>query len=86
MQNKAVESFCKAWQGNGLGWITEELPSKLDGCTNVMVYYGSSTYDSRQMSKLIDCAIVDCQEYGIEYLTPAEIAKMLAAWGESNEG
>ena len=86
VQNKAVDAFCKGWESKGLGWIAEEMPSKLDGCTNIMVYYGSSTYDSRQMSKLIDCAIVDCQEYGIEYLTPAEISRMIAAWGGEDSG
>ena len=85
VMNKAVDAFCKGWESKGLGWITEEMPSKLDGCTNIMVYYGSSTYDSRQMSKLIDCAITDCQEYGIEYLTPAEIARMIAAWGGDSD-
>ena len=84
VQNKAVDAFCKAWQNQGLGWITEEMPSKLDGCTNIMVYYGSSTYDTRQMSKLIECAIADCQEYGIEYLTPAELHALLEKWGDSD--
>lgn len=82
VQNKAVDDFCKAWEHNGLGWQTETMPSKIEGCTNVVCYYGSSTYDTVQMSRLIGLAIQDCKEYGIEYLTPREIAALLEAWGD----
>lgn len=77
----AADDFCSAWQKNGIGWITEQMPSKIEGCVNVICFYGSSTYDTEQMSRLIDLAIADCKEYGIEYMTPAELAKLLAAWG-----
>jgi hypothetical protein len=46
VQNKAVERLREAWQRNGIGWQTETMPSKLEGCTNVILYYGSSTYDT----------------------------------------
>ena len=85
IQNKAVDDFCRAWQHNGIGWQTETIPSKLEGCTNVICYYGSSTYDTQQMSRLIDLAIQDCKEYGIEYMTPTELAKLLAAWGGDSD-
>jgi hypothetical protein len=32
------------------------------------------------MSRLIEAAISDCQQYGIEHLTPAELAEMLDRW------
>jgi hypothetical protein len=80
IQEIAVDDFCTGWSRNGIGWVTERLPSKLPGCVNVMVYYGSSTYDTKQMSRLIDAAISDCQQYGIEHLTPAELAEMLERW------
>lgn len=78
---KAVDDFCSAWRRNGIGWITEQMPSKLEGCTNVICYYGSSTYDTIQMSRLIGLAIQDCKEYGIEYMSERELCAMLAAWG-----
>ncbi len=79
--NKAVDKLCSAWERNGLGWLTDVLPSKIEGCTNVVLYYGSSTYDTKQMSRLIDMIIQDCITSEIEYLTPAELAKMLNDWG-----
>ena len=82
VKSEAVEKLCEGWSKNGLGWVTEAFPSKIDGCTNVVLYYGSSTYDSKQMSILIDRVVEICKEYDIETKTPAEISLMLARWGE----
>ena len=78
--DKAVEKFRRGWEHNGLGWVTDTFPSKLEGCTNVILYYGSSTYDTAQMSRLIDNIIADCKEAGIQTETPDEIAKMKSLW------
>lgn len=82
VQNKAVEQLCKSWQHNGIGWITETFDSKIPDCTNVILYYGSSTYNTEQMSRLIDMVVQDCKEQGIETLTPEQLAMMKAGWGE----
>lgn len=80
IQNRAVEKFCEGWQKNGIGWQTEIIDSKLDGCSCVVCYYGSSTYDSAQMSRLIDIIVQDCKAIGIETMTPAELERMCAEW------
>lgn len=80
VKNEALEKLCDGWQHNGIGWQTDTMPSKLDGCTNVILYYGSSTYDTAQMKRLIDNIVQDCKEQGIETATPAEIADMLSLW------
>lgn len=80
VMNEAVEDLRSGWEHNGLGWLTDTLPSKIPGCTNVVLYFGSSTYDTKQMSRLIDMIIQDCRENDIEYLTPDELAKMLEEW------
>lgn len=72
-QDIAVEEFCRGWEKNGIGWQTETLESKIDGCTNIICYYGSSTYDTKQMSHLIDNIVQDCKAVGIETMTPAEL-------------
>ena len=82
VKNQAVERLCEGWCQNGIGWQTDTFPSKLEGCTNVILYYGSSTYDKEQMSRLIDHIVQDCQAVGIETRTPAEIANLLSLWGE----
>ena len=69
------------WEHNGLGWQTDTMASRIPGCTNVILYYGSSTYNTRQMSHLIDMAVQDCQEQDIETLPPDKLAGMMEEWG-----
>ena len=78
--NKAVEKLCSIWSKNGLGWQTDTMASKIDGCTNVILYYGSSEYDTRQMSRLINLIVEDCKMQGIETMTPDELSALLDGW------
>lgn len=77
IKNEAVEKFESAWQKNGLGWVTEQLPSKLKGYTNIVCYYGSSSYNSKEMSRLIDLIVQDCKEQEIETLSKEELKSMM---------
>lgn len=67
LQNKAVERYIEIWSKNGLGWFCDTVPSKLQGCTTVIAYYGSSVYDTEQMNRLIDAVIEDCKALNISY-------------------
>lgn len=80
VRDKAVEKLCDSWRKNGIGWQAETMPSKLDGCTNVILYYGSSTFDTAQMSRMIDNIVQDCQAVGIETMPPDELAALLEGW------
>lgn len=79
--DKGVDKLRREWERNGDGWLTSTMPSKLPGCTNVVLYYGSSTYDTAQMSRLIDMAVQDCVDQGIETLPPEKLAGMMEEWG-----
>lgn len=82
IRNDAVERWKAIWESKGIGWISEELgPSKLDGYTNMVNFYGSSVYDTRQMSALIDCIITECKAQGIETAKPDEIERLKQEWG-----
>lgn len=81
IQDHAVEQLCAGWQRNGIGWITDTMPSKIEGCTNVILYYGSSTYDSAQMHRLIEIILQDCAELNIEVKSSEEIDSLLKSWG-----
>jgi len=72
------------WHTNGgLGNSCDVLgASKFDGYTNVMFYYGSSNYDGKQMSVLIDGLVADAQELGIDTMTPTELERLKSMWGE----
>jgi hypothetical protein len=78
--NAAVDKLRAGWEHNGLGWQTETLPSKIEECTNVILYYGSSVYDTGQMARLIDLIVQDCKAVGIETGDPAEIQSLLESW------
>lgn len=82
VKDAAVRRLCEGWQKNGIGWQTETFTSKLEGCTNIILYYGSSEYDTSQMHRLLELIIEDCREQGIQTDTPEEIARMEALWGE----
>ena len=81
----AVEHFCELWKKNGIGWRVRVVDSKLNGCKSVFAYYGSSVYDSREMSRLIDSVIEDCRALGIETMAEEEMDSLLRAWGRKVE-
>ena len=80
VREDGAEKLVSAWGENGIGWIADTMPSKLQGCLNVILYYGSSTYDTRQMSTLIDAAVELAKSLGIDTATPEEIAKYKNEW------
>jgi len=80
--DSAVDRLREGWEKQGLGWQTEVMDSKLPGCKNVILYFGSSTYDTKQMSLLIDHLAQDAQGLGIETETPEQIARYKELWGQ----
>lgn len=81
IRDDAVEKWISNWEGKGIGWVCEVLcESKLPGYTNVITYYGSSTYDTQQMSRLIEMVVHECKLQGIETMTPAELSLLLEGW------
>ena len=81
VRNQAVKKLCDSWSQHGIGWQTDTMPSKIEGCTNVVLYYGSSTYDTKQMTLLIDNIVQDCKAVGIETLSEKDLALLKANWG-----
>ena len=84
IREDAVDTWIQAWKSKGIGWQCEIIgESKLRGYTNVICYYGSSTYNTRQMSRLIELCVADCKEQGIETMTPSETALMMQHYKEN---
>ena len=78
---EAADKFKEAWEKNGLGWPCVDMgPSKIAGYRNLKAYYGSSTYDTRQMSMLIDNIVQDCKAVGIETRSREDIDSLLGGW------
>ena len=85
IQNEAVGTMKRIWEQRGIGWQVEELDSKIAGCTNLKLTYGSSVFDSEQMARLIDVIVQDCIALGIETKTPDEIAELIAEWQDNEK-
>ena len=83
IQTRAVDDFKRRWCSNHLGRFVETRESKLQGCTTVLAYYGSSDFDSLEMSRLIDNCIQDCKAVGVETLPPDKIQLMKEEWGRA---
>lgn len=80
IRNEAVSRFIESWGGNGLGWVCDTTKSKLDGYTNVLAYYGSSSYNSSEMALLLGDIVDDCVENGIPTKKKEEIESLLKEW------
>ena len=53
-----------------------------DGCEWVRFAFmrGSHTYNTAEMSRLIDGTVAEAKQLGIETLPPSELERMKAAW------
>jgi len=57
------------------------IPVKyVENATFYRIYRGSHTYDSYEMSKLIEGTVAEAKEMGIDTKTPDEIRRMVSAW------
>lgn len=79
VSSAAVPRFIERWHSNGLGWIAEPYGEK-NGFTTIIAYYGSSTYSTAEMARLIDALCSEAKAIGIETLPPAELEALKNSW------
>ena len=75
-KTNAPEEFM--WEQESIHCIPVKYEDK---ATFYKVYRGSHTYDTKEMSILIDGTVADAKELGIETMTPMELAEMKERWG-----
>ena len=85
IRNDAVETFQRRWSEKGTGWFAEVIDdSKLKGYKLVFAYYGSSTYDSAAMSRLIEYLKDEMEQMGLPLkLSKEDEERMLSEWGKA---
>lgn len=76
---KAYDNFKRIWEKQGLGYLIQEV-SRKDKCVRVNCYYGSSSYDTKEMSLLIQILIDLAKSIGVETRPQAEIDSLLKEW------
>ena len=70
----------KIWTEKGLGWICETSESKNDDFIDVIAYYGTSSYNTKQMANFIDYVVEEAKNLDIDTLTPMEIELLKEQW------
>lgn len=79
IEEKAFENFERIWSRQGLGFIVQEV-SRKDKCIRVNCYYGSSTYNTKEMSLLINLLVELAESLNIETKSENEINSLLEKW------
>lgn len=83
IETKDIKTFEKVWTDRGIAWFCEIADTEYLGDIEFKIinaYYGSSSYNSKQMSRLIDGVVQDCKIYGIETKPQQEIDSLLKEW------
>ena len=83
IQDKALDHFREIWEQGHIGRFTETMPSKIEGCTNVIVYYGSSDFDTASMSRFIELIVQECKQHDIPTWDEEELQRICNEWGEN---
>ena len=76
LSNENVPTFVRLWEEKGIAFFTEKV-EEIGNKTIINAYYGSSSYNSKQMSKLIDNLVQDCRSVGIQTLEDIEIEELI---------
>lgn len=71
-----VPTFEKLWSDRGIAWFTE-IVEEIGNKTIINAYYGSSSYNSKQFSKLLDSLVQDCRSVGIQTLEDIELEELI---------
>lgn len=79
IEEKAFEDFKRIWGKQGLGFLVRAV-SRKDKCVKVQAYYGSSTYNTKEMSLLIELLVQQAKELNLETKPQAEIDSLLKQW------
>ncbi len=83
VEAKDVATYKKTWEHWGLAWFCEVYDTEYINNREFKVlhlYYGSSSYNTQQMSRLINDLVEDCKQVGIETKSPNDIQSLLNEW------
>lgn len=76
-----VQTYMNVWKRQGIGWFVDK-DVEGDEWTSLRAYFGSSVYNSKEMSRIIDYVVEEAKTWNIETATPDELAKIKALWGK----
>lgn len=68
----AAERFIVTWRAKGLGFLADALDYRVRGYVPVNIYYGSHTYTTDEMARIIGWLREEAEQLGLDVDTPAE--------------
>lgn len=80
MPRGGYERFKREWREKGIAWFCELWDDNGGATVDVAVYYGSSSYDTAEMSRLINGIMQEAQQLGIETMPKEELESLLNSW------
>ncbi len=80
---QAVEHMKRQWRACE---VVGEINVNGKSGVEMLCYYGSSTYDTKEFSVLLDDIISDMKEMGLETPTSQDMKRSLEQWEKMNNG
>lgn len=79
-----LQRWRENWSLRGLGYMTEVIGDSkhYPGYVNVINYYGSSVYNTKEMARLIDSIVTEAHEIGLETMQDEELKSLVESWGK----
>lgn len=82
LDEKAVEAFKRLWRETE---VVGEVDVNGRKAVQLLCYYGSSTYDTKEFSVLLDGIIEDMKDLGLNPPLPSDIKRSLEIWEKMHE-
>ena len=84
VEKKDMETEVNGFLAGHIGRLVDIGESKIKGCVTLHKKYGSSSFDTQEMSAFIDAIIQDCIALDIEVRPQEEIDSLLSQWEEKH--
>lgn len=81
LTDSAVDRFIEIWEQKGTGWFAKvHHKSDIKGCSVIQAFYGSSSYDTAEMSRLVNYIVEEARQLGIDTMPEEEVERLLELW------
>lgn len=83
VEEKKIKEITDAWESFGIGWITDRVDFADKEKVIIRCYFGTSAYDSLQMTKIINYLVNEANDLGITILSERKRKELLKEWKET---
>jgi len=79
IDKKAADTFIKLWTDKGLGWLCEKS-SQTKTMVDIVAYYGTSSYNTKQMANFINYVVEEATNLKIPTIPDKELERLINEW------